>query len=134
MNGSAIGAEESSIKRTAEGWQITGAGRLSPPLDLTTRRFLVRYSAEWKPLELVIDATSRGAAFSVHTSFADTVAQNDIVQLGQQSQKRDTITADTLVLPNLFFASDEALAKRLAAMPGETGAFAAYIAPQAEIS
>ena len=133
VNGSAIGAEDSAIKRTPEGWLITGTGRLSPPLDLTTRRFSVRYSADWKPAELVIEATSRGAAFSVHTTFDGTVAENDVVQLGQPSHKRDTVSPDTLVLPNLFFAGDEALAMRLAAMPGDAGAFAAYIAPQAEI-
>ncbi len=133
VNGSAIGAEDSAIKRTPEGWLITGTGRLSPPLDLTTRKFSVRYSADWKPAELVIEATSRGAAFSVHTTFDGTVAENDVVQLGQPSHKRDTVSPDTLVLPNLFFAGDEALAMRLAAMPGDAGAFAAYIAPQAEI-
>jgi uncharacterized protein len=133
VNGSALGAEESTVKKTSDGWEISGAGRLSPPLDLTTRRFSMRYSADWKPIELVIDATARGAAFSVHTTFDGTSAQNDIVQLGQPSTKRDTVSADTLVLPNLFFASDEALAMRLSAMQGDTGNFAAYIAPQAEI-
>ena len=133
INGSAIGTEESSLKRTPEGWQIAGTGRLSPPLDLTTRRFSVRYSADWKPIELIVDATARGAAFSVHTTFDGSSAQNEIVQLGQPTTKRDNVSPDTLVLPNLFFAGDEALAMRLAAMQGDTGSFAAYIAPQAEI-
>jgi len=133
VNGSAIGTEESTVKKTPEGWQISGSGRLSPPLDLTTRKLLVRYTPDWKPIELVIDATSRGAAFSVKTTFTGTSAENDIVQLGQPMKKSDAVSADTLVLPNLFFAADEALAIRLNAMAGDTATFAAYIAPQAEI-
>jgi hypothetical protein len=133
LNGSAIGTEDSSLKKTAEGWHITGTGRLSPPLDLTTRRLSVRYTPDWKPIELVIDAIARGAAFSVRTTVAGGKAESDVVQLGQPSKKTDDVTADTLVLPNLFFATYEALATRLAAMPGDRAAFAAYIAPQAEI-
>jgi pimeloyl-ACP methyl ester carboxylesterase len=133
VNGSAIGTEDASVKKTPEGWQITGSGRLSPPLDLTTRRLSARYTPDWKPVELTIDATARGAAFTVRTTFAGGKAESDIVQLGQPTKKSDAVSADTLVLPNLFFATYEALAMRLAAMTGDTAAFAGYIAPQAEI-
>ena len=133
INGSAVGTEESTVKKTAEGWQITGTGRLSPPLDLTTRRLSVRYTADWKPIELLIDATARGASFSIHTTFTGTAANNDIVQIGQPTKKTDAVAADTIVLPNLFFAADEALALRLAAMTGDKATFSGYIAPQAEI-
>lgn len=133
VNGSAIGSEDSSLKRTPDGWAVNGTGRLAPPLDLTTRRLLIRYDASWRPIELLVDATSRGAAFSIHTAFKGTTAENDIVQLGQPTSKTDTVSADTIALPNLFFAAYEALAMKLAAMPGESAIFAAYVAPQAEI-
>jgi pimeloyl-ACP methyl ester carboxylesterase len=133
INSAAIGTEDSSLQKTADGWEISGSGRISPPLDLTTRRFSMRYTADWKPIELVIDATSRGATVSVRSRFAGGKAESDIVQLGQPAKKTDVVAADTVVLPNLFFSSYEALAARLAAMTGDSAAFPAYIAPQAEI-
>jgi uncharacterized protein len=133
VNGSAIGTEDSSVKKTPEGWQIAGSGRLSPPLDLTTRRLSVRYTPDWKPIELFVDAIARGAVFSVSTTFAGGKAESEIVQLGQPTKKIDAVAPDTIALPNLFFATYEALAMRLAAMTGDTATFAGYIAPQAEI-
>ncbi len=133
VGGKSLGSEESTLQRTAEGWVVSGSGRLAPPLDLTTRRITVRYDASWKPLELTVDALSRGSPFSIHTVFDGTNARNDVIQLGQPTKKVDAVSPDTVVLPNLFFSSYEALAARLAAMPGESATLPAYIAPQAEI-
>lgn len=133
LNGTSIGSEESVIRRSADGWTVSGSGSLSPPLDLVTRRMLVRYDADWKPTELTIDATARGSAFAVQTRFADTKATSNVTQLGQSTQKTDTVSPDTIVLPNLFFSSYEALSMRLAALgPAET-TIRVYVAPQAEI-
>jgi pimeloyl-ACP methyl ester carboxylesterase len=134
INGASIGTEDSSVKKTeGGGWEVSGTGRLAPPIDLTTRRVSVRYTSDWKPIELVIDATMRGAAVSVRSSFTGGKAESDIVQLGQPAKKTDVVSLDAVVLPNLFFASYEALAARLAAMTGDTATLPAYIAPQAEI-
>jgi pimeloyl-ACP methyl ester carboxylesterase len=133
VNGVAMGAEDSTLERTPEGWSITGSGRLSPPIDLTTRRFHVRYDQAWKPIELTVDGTAKGSGFSVHTTFTGTTAESDLVQQGQPSKKTDTVAADTIVLPNLFFSGYEALAMRLSGMAADEGSFAAYITPQAEI-
>jgi hypothetical protein len=69
----------------------------------------------------------------VRTTFEGTVARSSVTQLGQTSDKTDTVSADALVLPNLFFGAYEALAMRLAGMTGDTASFGGYIAPQAEI-
>src|SRR5262245_47539190 len=51
-----IGAEESSVTQTPDGWTIEGAGRLGFPIDVTTRRLEVKYDPNWAPQELTIDA------------------------------------------------------------------------------
>lgn len=134
IHGTALGSEESTLRRTASGWTITGSNRLSPPLDLTTRRFSMTYQADWRPVELVIEAMVRGTALNIRTTFAGTTASSEISQLSQPTKKTDQVTADTIVLPNLFFSAYEALAMRLAASSGDTVRMAAYIAPQAEIA
>jgi pimeloyl-ACP methyl ester carboxylesterase len=134
IRGTAVGSVESAIRKTAEGWVVTGSSRLAPPLDVTARRVLVRYTDDWKPLELSVDGTAKGGGFSVHTTFNGTTAENDVVQQGQPTHKVDTVSTDTVVLPNLFFPAYEALAVRIASMKADTGQLRAYVAPQAEIA
>ena len=132
LRGSPIGSEDVSVQRSANGWTISGTGHLGAPLDLTTRRLEVRYDANWKPQELTIDANTKGATFAIHTTFANGQAESEINQTGVVKRKTDAVSADTVVLPNLFFGTYEALALRLASIPvGST--FHAYVAPQAEI-
>jgi pimeloyl-ACP methyl ester carboxylesterase len=133
LSGAPVGTEEVSVRRSSEGWILMGSGHLGPPLDLTTRRLEIRYDANWRPEELTIDANTRGATFAIHTTFADGKAESEVNQTGVVKRKTDSVAADALVLPNLFFGAYEALALKLAAIP-DGGTFKAYIAPQAEIT
>src|SRR5262249_19486062 len=132
LRGTPIGSEDVVVQRAADGWTISGTGHLGAPLDLTTRRLEVRYDANWKPQELTIDANTKGATFAIHTTFANGQAESEATQSGVVKRKTDPVSADTLVLPNLFFGAYEALAMRLASIP-DGSTFRAYIAPQAEI-
>jgi pimeloyl-ACP methyl ester carboxylesterase len=132
LRGAAVGGEEVTVRRTAAGTSISSNGRLAPPLDMVTRQFLVHYDTAWHPLDLTIEAVSRGAAISIKSTFANGQASSEVVQAGAPTRKVDTVAPDTIVLPNLFFASYEALALRLASIP-DGSTFKAYIAPQAEI-
>jgi pimeloyl-ACP methyl ester carboxylesterase len=132
LRGSPIGSEDVSVQHAGDGWIISGTGHLGAPLDLTTRRLEVRYDANWKPQELTIDANTKGSTFTIHTTFANGQAESEVNQTGVVKRKTDPVSADTLVLPNLFFGTYEALALRLASIP-DGSTFHAYIAPQAEI-
>ena len=133
LKGTAIGGEDVVVRRTDGGVSITSNGRLAAPLDLVTRQCVVRYDAQWRPIDLSVDAVARGAAMSIKTSFADGRATSEIVQAGVPTRKTDQVAPDTLVLPNMFFSAYEALALRLASIP-DGGTFKVYVAPQAEIT
>jgi uncharacterized protein len=133
LNGTRLGDVQSTVQQTADGWAITSTGRLSPPFDLVTRHMSIRYGPDWTPLGLDIDAMSRGAVLAIHTAVTGSAAVSDVTQLGQTIQKSDPITPGALLLPNLFFASFEALAQRLSSLTADSARFTAYIAPQAEI-
>jgi pimeloyl-ACP methyl ester carboxylesterase len=133
MQGVPIGSEEVSVSAGADGWHIKGHGRIGPPVNVNTARFEMVYDRDWKPQRLDVDGTVRGQAFVMRTTFANGVAASDIMQAGQQVQKSDKVAADTIVLPNMFFASYEALALRLAGTKTGTE-LRAYVAPQAEIT
>src|ERR1700738_2560558 len=70
-----VGAEQVVVTRTAEGWTILSTGRIGAPVDITARRMEVRYTADWKPVDLSLDATVRGQLQTIHTKFAGTTAQ-----------------------------------------------------------
>lgn len=132
VQGMPVGSEEVTVTRNAEGWTIRSTGRLGAPINITTARFEVAYDPDWKPRRLDIEGSLRGQPLVVRTSFTGNSATSEILQGGQQIQKTDVVAEDTLALPNMFFASYEALALRL----GETGIGAtlrAYIVPQTEI-
>jgi uncharacterized protein len=132
VHGAQIGREDVDLSRTPGGWTISATNRLSPPVDLTTNRFEMRYGPDWQPIELKLDATLRGAPIGLVTSFGVTTAISEITQSGQTTQKTDEIAAKTIVLPNNHFGAYEALAARLGS--AKTGdELRVYIAPQAEI-
>ncbi len=132
VQGMPIGSEEVTVTRHADGWTIRATGRLGAPVNITTSRFEVAYDPDWKPRRLDIEGSLRGQPLVIRTAFAGGSAVNEIMQGGQQIQKTDAVAADTLALPNMFFASYEALALRLAGTkPGST--LRAYIVPQTEI-
>jgi pimeloyl-ACP methyl ester carboxylesterase len=125
-----IGNEQITVEKVGDGWTISGSGRVGPPLDLIIRTFHARYDAEWKPLELTIDATLRNQATRLHTVVSGTSARSELTPFGAApTEKTDEIAADAVLLPNPFIAGYEALAARLrSAAAGTT--IAIYQPPQ----
>jgi len=133
IRGVAAGAEQIGVARTADGWTITGSGRLAASVDIVTRRLQVRYDAEWKPIDLVIDATMRAQPLSLRTTVSGTTATSHVVNAGQVADKVDAIAADAVLLPSPFWAPFAALAQRTKDAPA--GAMIpAYIPGQASFN
>jgi uncharacterized protein len=133
LGGQSIGTQDVTVRGTLEGWTITSSARLGPPLNIVTRQFEMRYSVDWQPRELTIDAAVNAEPMRLHTRFEGGTAINEITQRGQTTTKTDPVAVDTIVLPSPFFASFQALASRLSRVqpPAE---LKAYIAPQREVT
>jgi len=127
-----IGREQVTLARTDSGWIITSSGSLNPPLDLTLNRFEIKYTADWEPQEMKLDARVRSTPVGVTTSFSLTSAINEVMQAGRTGSKTDQISARTVVLPNNVFGAYEALAARLWDSKPDTE-IPIYVAPQGEI-
>ena len=65
------------------------------------------------PRSLTLESISRGQESSSQTTFANGKATNEITAQGTTEQKTDTVSPDTIVLPNTFLGSYAALARRL---------------------
>lgn len=121
IRGTRIGTEEISVARTADGWTMTSSGRLGAPLDLVINEVQVRYTADWKPIELTIDANARTQAILSRTTVSGTTATTRSTQAGQSGERTDSLAADALLLPSPFFGPYEALSLRVrTAAPGST--------------
>ena len=132
LGGTRVGVERVRLAKAANTWIISSTGQFGAPLNMTVNRFEVKYTDDWQPTELHIEATQSGRQLGLATSFGVTTAINEITQNGTTNSKTDQISARTIVLPNSFFAGYEALAARLAGAQAGTD-FHAYVAPQAEI-
>ena len=130
--GREIGREQVRLSKSGTDWVLTSTSRIGAPLDITVNRFELKYSADWQPIELKLDARIRQNAVAIASSFGLTTAVNEITQNGVTTAKTDQISARTIVIPNNFFAAYEALAARLAGSPVGSE-FTAYVVPQAEI-
>jgi uncharacterized protein len=133
LRGTPIGREDITVRSEAGVTIIAGTGRLSPPLDIVTRRAEVRYGADWSPESMLFEGTVRLRENIVKIAFAAGEAQVDASVEGKPVSKVDKVSPQTLVLPNGYFGFHEAVARRLATItpPAE---LRAYIAPQMEIA
>jgi alpha-beta hydrolase superfamily lysophospholipase len=133
IRGTDVGREQVNLARSGSQWIISSTGRVG---DFTVNRFELKYTADWQPVELQLEATQGGKEgqkkLQLATSFAVTTAINEISQNGVTNSKTDQISARAVVLPNNMFAGYEALAARLAtAQPGAE--FPAYMVPNGEV-
>ena len=132
LRGAQIGREQWTLARSDSGWILTLNGRSDAPLDFTLNRFEIKYTPDWQPLEMHLEARARNVGVLVNTSFTMTTAINEVAQGNTTGSKTDQVSARTIVLPNNVFAAYEALAARLwTTQPGDE--LPAYIAPSAEI-
>src|SRR5262245_54571042 len=113
LRGARIGSEDIALTRNADGWTIASAGRFGPPLDIVIRDLQARYTSDWKPIELKIDAIARDQPLLLRTTIADTTATTTFTQAGESGERTDTISPEALLLPSPFWGPFEALAQRL---------------------
>ena len=111
--GSAVGVEQVTVVRTAEGITIFGSERIGPPLNIVTRRAEVRYTADWRPLDCILEGTARNQEVALRTTVDGTKATTRFMQGATPASREDEIPADSVLLPNVFFGAYEALAARL---------------------
>ena len=109
-----VGNEQIALTRSADGWSIVSSGRIGAPLDVIARRVQVRYTPDWRPRDMTIDATVRGQPHSIRTVVEGSSVKTEFTTSAQPGQKTDPIDPTAvLIVPSPFFSPYEALAQRL---------------------
>jgi pimeloyl-ACP methyl ester carboxylesterase len=113
LQGVAVGAEQVTVTRTPQGITISGDERIGPPIRLVARRAEIRYTADWRPLECLVEGSTRDEVLMVRATVNGTTVTTDYLQGSKPGHRTDQIAADALLLPDVFFGAYAALAARL---------------------
>src|ERR687891_2199814 len=89
FRGSAIGREDITVRTDGGDFVISGTGRLSPPLDILTKRAEVRYGADWSPRSMEFEGVANLREQLVKISFANGEAHVDATVGGKPMSKVD---------------------------------------------
>ena len=131
LKGTRVGFETVAVTSSACGYEITSSGRQIAPIDLIVSRFNVLYTPDWQPQRLSIEGVLKGQLITLAASFGLTTVNVDMMQAGQKGSALQQVTPRTVVIPNSFYGSYEALAMRLG--DAKVGAqFPIYVAPDGE--
>src|SRR6185369_6668293 len=84
-----VGVEQVRLARSGSTWIISSTAQFAQPLNLIVNRAEVKYTADWQPTELRVEATQAGRPVSLGTSFGMTTAINEITQNGATTSKTD---------------------------------------------
>lgn len=132
LGGRRVGVERARVSRAGSSWVISSTATFGAPLNIILNRFELKYTADWQPTDLHIEASQPGRTVAITTTFGVTTATNVITQNGETTSRTDQISARAVILPNNFYAGYIALAARLAAAaPGAE--LPVYVAPSSEI-
>ena len=131
LAGAVVGREDVTVESTAEGFVISGQGRLSGSQDVVIRRVEVRYGRDWTPSAYELEATVNGGDTGIFTTFSNGAAVTKGVDGGQPVDQTDKLPPRVVVLPNVFFGSYEALTRRLVATQTEKE-FPTFVGPAAQ--
>src|SRR5437879_3592281 len=69
FGGSAIGREQVRLARAEGNWILTSTGLFGAPVNVTVNHFELKYTADWQPLSLLIDAAQGTRSLKLATSF-----------------------------------------------------------------
>ena len=108
-----IGSEQVAVEQTADGWTITSSSRMGAPLNVVARLVQVRYTRDWRPIELSIDAVVQGQSLVGHTTVTGGTARSELTQAGRTRELNDAVAADAALLLSPFWGPFEAIAARL---------------------
>jgi uncharacterized protein len=133
VRGVAVGAEQVTVTSSPQGILISGNERIGPPLNMVTRRGEILYTLDWRPVECLLEGSLGDLQVGLTTRVSGTTASTLYTQGTNQTQKTDEVATDAILLPNMFFASYEALAARLQrAKAGDQ--LPAYVPPQSSVT
>jgi hypothetical protein len=130
--GAPAGSVSTRLTKQDDEWLLEGSSDL-PGFQLAVRQLEVHYDRAWHPRYMTVQLIAPTDSVIMHVAFglSGGRTRTDIVRSAQATYGENTVTADTIVLPDLVSAYEGLAARLASASPGAE--LRAFLVPRAEV-
>src|SRR5918993_529379 len=128
--GQRVGALETSVSRTNDGWQIHSTVQTKGAVPVRIVNLDLRYDRNWFGRWMTMEMKAPDDVL-VHVAVSRITAQLDVVRAGEARFRSTSVSPNTILLPERAYGAYEAVAARLAA-DGTRGDLPLYVPPTGE--
>ena len=128
--GQRVGALETSVSRTNDGWQIQSTVQTKGAVPVRIVNLDLRYDRNWFGRWMTMEMKAPDDVL-VHVAVSRITAQLDVVRAGEARFRSTSVSPNTILLPERAYGAYEAVAARLAA-DGTRGDLPLYVPPTGE--
>jgi hypothetical protein len=126
-----VGTVEMTLESSAEGWRLQGSSRVEGANGISVPRLDLHYDGEWRGRFMSMEMAAPEDQL-LHVAVLGATTRTDIIRAGRVRFRANSISPDTIFLPEYALGAYEAVAARLAgARPGTE--LPLFVAPDAEI-
>jgi len=117
--GQQVGTIETNVTRTDEGWRIQGSMQTKGSVPVSIVNLDLLYDAKWFGRWMTMEMKQPDNVI-VHVAVGRTTAQTDVVRPTEARFQSNSVSPNTILLPERAYGAYEAVAARLStAPPGE---------------
>ena len=116
--GTMVGTIETVVERTADGWRVRGTSRMAGSIPVTIPNLDLHYDRTWAGRFMTLEMKAPDDAI-VHVAVTGETTRTDIVRATEARFRSNSVSPDTIFVPDRAYGAYEAVAARLAgAVPG----------------
>jgi hypothetical protein len=128
--GQQVGTTETNVTRTDEGWRIQGSMQTKGTVPVTIVNLDLLYDARWFGRWMTMEMKEPDNVI-VHVAVGRTTAQTDVVRPTDARFQSNSVSPNTILLPERAYGAYEAVAARLSTGP-PGGDLPLFVAPIGE--
>ena len=128
--GQRVGTLETNVTRTAEGWRIQGSMQTKGAVPVRIVNLDLLYDAKWFGRWMTMEMKQPDNVI-VHVAVGRTTAQTDVVRPTEARFQSNSVSPNTILLPERAYGAYEAVAARLSKGP-PGGDLPLFVAPIGE--
>jgi hypothetical protein len=115
-NGAQVGTIEMTLQRSDEGWRLRGNSRTAGTVPTVIPNLDLHYDAAWNGRFMTMEMKQPDDAI-VHVAVVGTTTRTDTVRSTEARFRANSVSPDTIFLPERAYGAYEAIAARLALSP-----------------
>jgi hypothetical protein len=112
--GKMVGTMETAVERTADGWRVRGSSRFAGSVPVTIPNLDLYYDRSWRGRFMTLEMKAPDDAI-VHVAVVGETTRTDIVRATEARFRSNSVSPDTIFVPERAYGAYEAVAARLAA-------------------